>query len=73
MLEELWSGHKISYDRLHNFGYEAYAAHVPKELHAKLDLKSQKCIFIGYPDGTKAWRFWDPVLAAVGLRMHTIA
>ena len=47
VLEELWLGPKISHDRLCTFGYEAYA-HVPKELHAKLDPKSQKWIFIGY-------------------------
>ena len=43
--EELWSGHSVSYQRLETFGCEAYA-HVPKELRAKLDPKSCKCIFI---------------------------
>ena len=42
------------------FGCEAYA-HVPKELRAKLDRKSQKCIFIGYElDGHFDYRLWDP-------------
>ena len=39
--EELWSGHKVSYDRLMNFGCEA-DAHVPKELRAKLYFKSRR-------------------------------
>ena len=57
--EELWLGHNISYDRLCTFGYEAYA-HVPKELHAKLDSKSQNCIFIGYGlDGHFGYQLWD--------------
>ena len=45
--KELWSGHKVSYDRLRIFGCEAYA-HIPKELRSKLEPKSRKCIFIGY-------------------------
>ena len=45
--KELWSGYKLSNDRLRAFGCEAYA-HVPKELCAKLDPRSKNCIFIGY-------------------------
>ena len=45
--EELWSRHLVSYQRLKTFGCEAYA-HMPKELRAKLDPKSRKCIFVGY-------------------------
>lgn len=33
VVEELWSGHKLSYDKLRTFGCEAYA-HVPIELRA---------------------------------------
>ena len=47
VLEEAWSGKKPSYNHLHIFGCEAFA-HVPKELQKKLDLKSKKCIFLGY-------------------------
>ena len=47
MPEELWSRNKVSYERLKKFGSKAYAL-VPKELHAKLDPKARKCIFIGY-------------------------
>ena len=58
--EELWSGHPVSYQRLRTFGCEAYA-HVPKELRAKLDPKSRKCIFVGYGmDGQFGYRLWDP-------------
>ena len=58
--EELWSGHLVSYQRLRFFGCEAYV-HVPKELHAKLDPKSRKCIFVGYGmDGQFGYHLWDP-------------
>ena len=43
--QELWSGHKVTYDRLRTFGCEAYV-HVPKELRAKLAPKSRKCILL---------------------------
>lgn len=50
----------MSYQRLKTFGYEAYV-HVPKELRAKLDPKSRKCIFIGYGmDGQFGYHLWDP-------------
>ncbi|MCO5570902.1 hypothetical protein L7F22_024632 [Adiantum nelumboides] len=56
---ELWSGHKLSYEKLRTFGCKAYA-HVPKELRAKLDPKFRKCIFISYGvDGQFGYRLWD--------------
>jgi hypothetical protein len=33
---------------------------VLEELRQKLDSKSQKCIFIGYNDGVKGFKFYDP-------------
>lgn len=45
--QKLWSGHKVTYDKLPTFGCEAYV-HVPKELRAKLAPKSCKCILVGY-------------------------
>ena len=52
--KELWTGHRLSYDRLRTFGYEAYI-HVPKELCSKLDLRSQKCIFVWLWIGWSVW------------------
>ena len=58
--EELWTGKTPSYEHLRVFACEAYA-HVPKELHRKLDPKSHKCIFIGYGvDGEMGYRLWHP-------------
>ena len=57
--EELRFGHKLSYDRLKTFGCEA-DAHVLKDLHAKLDPKARRCIFIGYGlDGLFGYCLWD--------------
>src|ERR1700676_4297894 len=33
---------------------------------------SKKCIFVGYPDGTKAWRFWDPVDRKIIISSHAV-
>ena len=41
------------------FGCDAYV-HVPKEKRTKLDTKSEKCIFIGYKDGLKGYKLWNP-------------
>ena len=40
------------------FGCIAYS-HVPAELRKKLDPKSKKTIFIGYPEGTKGYKLND--------------
>ena len=34
--------------------------HVPKEKRTKLDYKAQKCIFVGYGDGIKSYKCWNP-------------
>jgi hypothetical protein len=34
--------------------------HVPKEKRNKMDKKEVKCIFIGYKDGMKGYKLWDP-------------
>ena len=36
-----------------------FYAHVPAEKRIKLDIKSQKCVFLGYSDVTKAYRHLD--------------
>jgi len=46
------------------FGIDAYV-HVPKEKRTKLDSKYEKCIFIGYKDGLKGYKFWNPVTRKV--------
>jgi len=62
--QEVWTGKKPSLSHLRVFGSEAYV-HVPKEKRTKLDSKSKKCIFIGYKDGLKSYKLWNPVTRKV--------
>lgn len=57
---EHWYGRKpnVSYFRV--FGCLAYV-HIPKELRRKLEGKASKVVFVGYPSGTKGWKFFDPI------------
>jgi hypothetical protein len=41
------------------FGCDAYV-HVPKENMGRIDKKDEKCIFIGYKDGLKGYKLWNP-------------
>ena len=56
--EEAWSGRKPSVRHLRIFGCDAYV-HIPKERRSKLDPKSVKCIFLGYCQGSKAYRLYN--------------
>jgi hypothetical protein len=56
---EVWSRKKPSLQHLRVFGCDAYV-HVPKENRSKLDKKAEKCIFIGYKDGVKGYKLWNP-------------
>ena len=46
------------------FGCEAFV-HVPKEKRRKLDNKAEKCIFVGYKDGIKGYKLWNPITRKV--------
>jgi hypothetical protein len=56
---EVWTGKKPSLEHLKVFGCDPYV-HVPKENRSKLDNKVEKCIFIGYKDGMKGYKLWNP-------------
>ena len=58
--EEVWSGKPIDFSKLRIFGCPGYV-HVQSEERSKLDAKSRKCIFLGYAQGVKGYRLWDPV------------
>lgn len=57
---ETWYGKKPNIEHLRVFGSSAFV-HIPKEDRQKLDAKSERCLFVGYSEGQKAWRFWNPV------------
>ena len=55
---ERWTGEKPDLSHLKVFGCVAYI-HVAKEKRNKLDAKSRKTIFVGYPAGTKGYKLFD--------------
>ena len=57
---EVWFGKKPSIAHLIIFGCEVFM-HVPKEKRRKLDNKAEKSIFVGYKDGIKGYKLWNPV------------
>jgi hypothetical protein len=58
--QEAWTCMSCSEVQFRVFGCVAYA-HVPKELRRKIDEKSEKCIFLGYNDQSKAYKLYNPV------------
>jgi hypothetical protein len=58
--QEAWSGTKLNVAHLRTFGCIAYA-HVPSKLRKKLDDRSEKCIFTGYSETSKAYRIYNPI------------
>ena len=61
MPQALWPGKEPTYDRLHIFGCEAYAAFIPRAKRTKLSPHAMKCIFLSYgTDGEFGYKLWDP-------------
>ncbi|KAE8915761.1 hypothetical protein PF005_g28154 [Phytophthora fragariae] len=52
---EIWYGKRPNLKNVKIFGSTGFA-HIPKEKRKKLDAKSFKCKFLGYPFGTKGYR-----------------
>ncbi|KAL3833987.1 hypothetical protein ACJIZ3_008723 [Penstemon smallii] len=61
---EMWTGKPADYSHLHTFGSPVYVMYNAQE-RSKLDPKSRKCIFLGYVDGVKGYRLWDPIAQKV--------
>ena len=53
--QEAWSGTRPNVSHMRTFGCIAYAL-VPSAKRTKLDAKGIKCLFLGYCEGTKAYR-----------------
>jgi hypothetical protein len=58
--QEAWSGTKLNVAHLRTFKCIAYA-HIPSDLRKKLDYRSEKCIFTGYSETSKAYRLYNPI------------
>ncbi|KAH9762162.1 Integrase catalytic domain-containing protein [Citrus sinensis] len=56
---EMWTRKPADYSYLHAFGCPVYVMYNAQE-RTKLDPKSRRCIFLGYADGVKEYRLWDP-------------
>ena len=56
---KVWTGKKPSLQHLRVFSCDAYV-HVTKKNRTKMDKKVEKCIFIGYKDGVKGYKLWNP-------------
>jgi hypothetical protein len=57
--EEVWTGRKPDIGHLKIFGFKAMV-YVPKPLRLKWDSPTRDAIFIGYPEESKGYRFYDP-------------
>ena len=58
--EEVWSGRIVGLGHLWVFGCTAYV-HIGAGERSKLDARSRKAVFLGYPRGVKGYRLWDPL------------
>ena len=58
--QELWRGHKPNVSHFRVFGSVAYA-HIPDQRRTKLEDKSEKLVFIGYEEKSKAYKLYNPV------------
>jgi hypothetical protein len=65
---EVWSGSPTDYFELRVFGCTAYA-HVD---NGKLEPRADKCIFLGYGLGVKAYKLWNPKAKKVLLSRNVI-
>ena len=55
---ECWFNRKPDVSNLRVFGSECYV-HIPDNFRQKLDAKSYKGIFVGYPEGTKGYKIYN--------------
>ncbi|KAE8698964.1 Alpha-glucan water dikinase [Hibiscus syriacus] len=68
---EMWNGKPVDYSNLHVFGSIVYVMYNSQEI-SKLDPKSRKCKFLGYADGVKGYRLWDPTARKVIINRDVI-
>src|SRR6478735_2388519 len=58
---EAFLGTKPFVHHLRIFGCTAFALLPKYKQHSKLGSKTQKCIFLGFVEGSKSYRLWNPV------------
>jgi hypothetical protein len=62
--DEVRFGKNPLISNLRVFGCDAFV-HVPKKKRNKMENKEVNCIFIGYADGMKGYKFWDLILRKI--------
>ena len=67
---EFWYQKKPDVSNLRVFGSICYV-HIPDVLRKKLDPKSYKAVFLGYPEGTKGYKVYDVEKQAFN-RSHSV-
>ena len=69
---EAWFGYKPDVSNLCIFGSLAYV-HVQRDKRgSSLGSHMEKCIFLGYPEGVKGWRFYNPVTKRIVISERAI-
>ncbi|KAE8678092.1 Nbs-lrr resistance protein [Hibiscus syriacus] len=61
---KMWTGKPVDYSNLHVFGSIVYVIYNSQEI-LKLDPKSRKYKLLGYDDGVKGYRLWNPTARKV--------
>ena len=56
--KEAWTGKKVNFSFLRNFGCEAFV-YIDKENKKKLEDKSKNCTFVGYGVDYFGYRLWS--------------
>ena len=68
---EVWKGQKPDLTMYQTFGCRAYI-HIQKKECGALDPHSSKCIFIGFEDGFKGWKVYNPTTHKVSVSRDII-
>ncbi|KAK8644596.1 hypothetical protein V6N13_123898 [Hibiscus sabdariffa] len=55
--QEMWTGKRLGMSFMKVWGCKAYVKH---QMSTKLEPKSHKCTFVGYPKETKGYYFFNP-------------
>src|SRR5271156_4607481 len=66
-----WKNKKPDVSYLRVFGCLAYVL-IHKNHRKALEPHSKRCIFVGYAEGVKAWKFWDPVDKKIIISSHAV-
>ncbi len=68
---QAWYGKKPDVSHLRVFGSKAFAL-VPDVNRQKLDPKAKECVFVGYSEGSKAYRLWNPASQKIVISRNVI-